>query len=193
MADDPKEICSRLDNLAGSGPPAGPTLRQVEALLRHHREGVQVKAAQTLAKWCRPSSKTPLRELLFRTLSRRHGTSVRGQVARALAPLVNQEDAPWVLDLYFSVTPKRTPSGTLLQINALLPLVSALPVSTVAERIREEGMSSDANVRRAALFAAHAVRDRSAVEAFVNDPAPDVRATAANLLMRLVATPAVSL
>jgi hypothetical protein len=182
MADDPREICLRLDRLAKAGAPAAPTLRQVESLLRHRREGVQVKAAQTLATWRRPSSKTPLRELLLRTFSRRHGISVRKEVAKALAPFIGKEDADWVLDLYFSTAPKRTPVGTVIQINALMPLIAALPASSVAERIGRESKSLEANVRRAALFAAHAVGDRTTVELFVNDSSADIRTTAANLL-----------
>jgi hypothetical protein len=185
VADDPREICSRLDRLGKAGAPAAPTLRQVETLLHHRREGVQVKAAQILAKWRRPSSKLPLRELLVRTLSRHRGTSVRCQIAKALAPFISEDDAEWVLDLYFATAPKGTLLGTVIQIKALSPLVSALSPSSVSERIRSESKSTEANVRRAALFAAHAVRDRTAVESFLNDSSADIRTTAANLLKRM--------
>lgn len=148
MGDDPKEICQRLDELAKSRPSTAETVRKVEMLLLHSREGVQVKAAQTLACWVRPSSKAPLQELLLRTVARRRGTSVRKQIAIALAPFLDDDDADWVLDLYFSTG-----------FTELLPLLQALPGSSVVERIREESQSSTDSRRRAAIFAARTIDD----------------------------------
>jgi hypothetical protein len=180
--DDPKVICLRLDELAKSAPATAETVRRVEVLLQHRREGVQVKAAQTLARWGRPSSKMPLRELLLRTLARRNGSSVRKQVADALAPFIDAQDAPWVIDLYFSVGGRSPALGAALQLNALLPLLCALPPSAVVERVRLEADSPEVNHRRAALIAAQAIGDREIVQRFIADASDQLRMTASNFL-----------
>jgi hypothetical protein len=183
--DDPRQVSVLLDGYASLARPSSEIAEKVEGYLRSSREGIQVKAAQTLAKWLRPSSKTALREWLLSTYDRRHGSGVRAHAAKTLAPFIKPKDAVWVLDLYFERAPRRHQLSTILEIRALLPLVAALPASAISQRARIEGTSPKINRRRAAVFALHAAGDAGALRNFASDVSPEIRATAKNLLARI--------
>jgi hypothetical protein len=179
---DPQQVSSLLQSYDSISKPSAEMTAEVEALLKSPREGIQVKAAQTLARWRRPSSKSHLREWLLSTYDRRHGSAVRAQAAKALALFIEPKDADWVLDLYFARAPRPRELSAVLEIRALLPLVAALPPSAVSQRATAEGESAEVNRRRAAIFALHAVGDARALRTFANDESQQLCRTAMNAL-----------
>jgi HEAT repeat protein len=185
MSSDLKLVSARLKSLATSSNPSAQDIREVEALIEHPKEGVQVLAGRTLAAWRSRSSKPVLRAWFEDTLQRRHGHAVQAQAAKALALFLDAADSQWALDLYFANTRKNSVLGTTLAIRTLLPLIEALPSKLVAQRATAEATSSRANIRRAAAFALYAAGDRAGLQTLLQDSSRDVSILARNLLKRM--------
>jgi hypothetical protein len=149
IPDDPKSACAYLNELALAASTPDVFSAVVEAL-QHKKEGIQVCAGRTLARWNDRSAITPLRDWLLASLARAHGHACVGQAAYALARFVGENDAPWVLDLYFGKT-------NSVQKSCLRPLVAALPHAAARERIVNELHAEKASDREAAIRAAYAL------------------------------------
>jgi hypothetical protein len=187
VSDNPTTLSLLLDTYASISKPSSVMTGEVEGMLQSRREGIQVKAAQLLAKWQRPSSKIALRQWLSKTLDRKKSPAVRAQAAKALAAFVVSRDAEWILDLYFSEAPRQRVLSTMIEIHALLPLVAALPSRVIAERARAEAKSPLVNHRRAAVFALHVASDDRGLREMAKDESAEIRTAAKNLLARLAA------
>ena len=128
----------------GERPPTPELRLEVEGYLSNKWEGIQAVAAQVLGAWGGPESVHVLREFLSRTYNKKYSWSIRGVTVDALAKSVDERDVEWVLDLYFGI------EDTIAK-HELLPLVSALPVSKVHQRIQQEALGADRDNRQASM------------------------------------------
>ena len=163
--DDLSQIAAHLWSLA-ERPPSPEAQSEVAAALQHKREGIQSVAAQVLGAWGVRSSIAPLRQWFLECMDRESGWAVRGVAVRELSKLVESEDAPWVLDLYFGV------SGWIAK-HELLPLVKSLSPEAARSRLV------------AGLHDTDWVNRHAAVKAIGNMAFPDRR----SLLSRLINDP----
>jgi HEAT repeat protein len=122
-----RAVTERLRSL-GAKRPTPEARSEVVAALSSKWEGVQAVAAEVLAGWGDRECVGHLRQFLIRCFEREYGWAIRGVVVRALRRVVSEEDAGWVLDLYFS------PPG-LLPKHELLWLVAALPLAAARGRL----------------------------------------------------------
>ncbi|MDP9381580.1 MAG: hypothetical protein M3Q29_15815 [Chloroflexota bacterium] len=182
---DPKRVCDELRSIGRSAPTPEGRAVLTEQLLHNKWEGVQSCAAQVLADWCGRESVEALRTWLLGTYERENGWAIRGVAVRALARCVGAQDAPWVLDLYF------VRAQGVLAKHELLPLVAALPVPSVRDRLLVESHDGDRDNRQAAMKAIGRMPfpDRQQlIEGFVEDPDPEIRWGAEMLLGRTSST-----
>jgi hypothetical protein len=134
--DDLQRITVHLHDLARNKPT--PKQRaEVEALLQHKWEGVQVSAAQVLATWGGPESVSALLRWLNEERSNER------EAVKALSRCVGDGDIGWALDLYFD-----NPGFGLL----FWPLVIALPRKPALQGLRTEAKAGSPN-REAAKIA----------------------------------------
>lgn len=163
---DLKQVCEDLRSLGRAGPAPEARAILTEHLLRNKWEGVQSCAAQVLAEWGGRESVEALRAWLLSTYERKNGWAINGVAAMALARCVGDEDADWILDLYFGVRGWQ-------RKHDLRPLVVALPFESVRDRFRREARSADRDNRQAVLKAIvyMSFPDRAAwLQRFAADP-----------------------
>jgi HEAT repeat protein len=134
-----------LRAVANLGATAG-AREAVLAGLRSKWEGIQAIALDVLGRWGGSDSKVLLRTFLLEAFAREAGWAIRGVAVRNLAPLLTEEDAGWVLDLYFG-------SLDRLQKHELLRLVLALPAEAARPRLVRELRNPDSVNRQAAVKA----------------------------------------
>lgn len=126
-------------------PPAREHRERIVAALRSESDGLARLAAKVLARWGDRDSVQALRDLLAASDGiERFGWLYRDIAVSALARCIGNEDAPWVLDRYFSTSSARYRS-------ALLPLVLRLPRSVVRDRVMSEFRCRGAEVTWAVI------------------------------------------
>jgi hypothetical protein len=144
LPNDPAAACAILRQLANQRPEAS-TFEVAARGLAHCREGVQVCAAQTLARWRDHEAVPYLRRWLCELLTARHYSwAAATQAVRALVACIDNTDAPWMLDAYFDrrLSKRR---------RHLLPIVIAIEANVLGARILEELRSDESDIRLAAL------------------------------------------
>jgi len=182
---DPAKIKSELAELQTLSKPSAEQLDYVERLLESPRDGVQLLAARTLAKWKRPRSKEPLRAWILHLASLPSQSSRLKPASECLAPFLAAQDAAWVLELYFSAAPRKHWISTYLVSTALLPLLRALPAHTVS-KAASAYIDSSCSVaqREAAVHALFAAGDKNGLDSIGEDPSPRIRGLVHNLRAR---------
>lgn len=144
LPDDPTAACAILREFARQEPRAA-TVEITIGGLDHRREGVQVSAAQTLAKWRLHDAVPHLRRWLEELLrDKRCRWAAAGQAAKALAACINSSDAKWVLDAYFEQT-------VFARRMHLLPVVVSIEPNMLRSRLLQELRSDEPSTRLAAL------------------------------------------
>jgi HEAT repeat protein len=109
-------------------------------------EGIQAIAIQALGRWGGCESVTKLRAFLEDAFQRKSDHGIRGVAVRNLVGLITEEDADWILDLYFGL-----PESVLK--HEIAPLVSVLPPHAARARLQAELRSANRLNRRAAVRA----------------------------------------
>lgn len=145
----------------------------VMAALTSKWEGLQSVAAQTLGKWGDRASVAALRELWLKVQDRKNGWSIRNVVSTALAECVKEEDASWILDLYFD--------GQSKWDFGLARAVCRLPVAATRGRILQESRSANILRRRAALDVASCLpqpEHLALLKRFSSDEDPEISSSA---------------
>lgn len=173
MKGTPRQLKQTADHLRSLGerPPTPEARQEIEGYLSSKWEGLQAVAAQVLGAWGGPQSVRALRGLLLHTYEKKYAWAIRGVAVRTLAECVDERDAEWVLDLYFSI------KGVLPK-HELLPLVTALPVSAVRQRLQREACSADRDNRQAAMKAIATMRFPDKVDLLkrmAGDPDSEIR------------------
>jgi len=144
-------------------------------------EGVQSVALQTLGGWGDPQSRAVLRSAIEQLDGRPYGWSIRGVAVRALSACITEDDAGWALDRLFTL------EGILAK-HTFLPVVLALPVESVEERLLEEASSTNRDNRQAAMKAIgnldFPTRD-AVLSRFLHDEDEEIRYGARLLLDRV--------
>jgi hypothetical protein len=152
--------------------------------MRSRYEGIRAVAAEVLGCWGGDDSVTELKALLLATYSKTRSQALRGAVTKALSVCVRQQDAPWVLDLLFSV------KGPTRKRELVWPLVASLPVEAARGRLIDELSSTDRWNRQAAVMAIAAIKGdfpdrRQLLERALIDPSTFVRISAHSFLQRM--------
>lgn len=109
-------------------------------------EGVQSVALRVLGRWGDEESIAAIRSFLEGAFDRKSGWGIRRVACEALLPHVREEDADWVLDLYFELAHWVTK-------HEVVRLVVALPVQKARHRLVAELRSADHKNRQAAVKA----------------------------------------
>jgi hypothetical protein len=170
---DLKVECERLRGLGRSRPNSVNRRLAAEALSSKF-ESLQVEGAKLLGRWGGREAVAALKSWLERSYQKKNALGIRGQAVKALSRCVTSEDAPWVLDLYFSHL-------GATESHSLVLLICALPTESWVPRIRSEVGSRSAERRRAAALAVARSRFRGRAEILKRlhyDSSPEVRSLA---------------
>jgi HEAT repeat protein len=117
----------RIKSLGANRPNAVMRAEVMQALSDKY-EGVRSAALTALGNWGGDESKNALKAFLVKEFKRSGAWAIRGVAVKALAPLVDAEDATWVLDLCYGL-----PSH--LEKREVFELICRLPTQAVRSRL----------------------------------------------------------
>jgi len=170
--------CQRILKL-GEKKPRQDAWEEIDKALESKYEGVQATAIKVLGMWGDEKSKELLKDRLIKNFQRESGYHIRGVIVMALLERFQEEDIPWILDLYFTVR------GTVnkLELIFLIQKISLTP--EIERRITTESQSEFVDNRRAAM---HAIANmkcdkrKKLLTGFLKDAEPTINSGAKQLL-----------
>lgn len=148
----------------------------VREMLDSKFEGLQAGAIKVLGAWGGSDEKTLIREFLSRTFQRDFAWSVRGVAISALYPLIEPDDANWILEICFSRT-------EMTERHEILRLFSRLTPDKTRSFLSEKLRSDNSIDRWAAARAIMAIKfpdQRQLLTPLLKDEDRWVRGTATN-------------
>ncbi|MFN8635084.1 MAG: hypothetical protein U0893_14605 [Chloroflexota bacterium] len=140
----------------GDSPPTPSARCEVERYLFNKWHGLQVVAAQVIARWGGPESVVALREWLMRSYAKRHWLDLRCEAAKCLARCITAADAEWLLDLYFSLV------GPTAR-HELIPAIVVVPFDAVWPRFEVMLRTGTRDQQAGVLQALGRMPDRAAI------------------------------
>jgi hypothetical protein len=180
---DDKLLESSLRALHAEGP-SDVGRETIERALAAHSDGLKYLAAQVLGRWADPVSKRRLWDVFLESEKLDpFGWEYKDIAVKALRTCVTDEDAPWLLDYYFSVPDYRAK----LEV---LSLVLRLDIETLRRRCIAESADQDRGNRLAAMKVVthlHLKEERQVLERLALDQDSEVAAAATAALGEIAA------
>jgi len=176
MNDNPFSIdalCRRLEDYVGSYE-TDERMEEATAALVSNSTKLQIAAAKALGSWGGDRALEKLKNALLESYKNSNRFQLRGAIILELSTCIRDQDADWLLDLFFSVQ-------GIWNKHELLPAVIGLAPDIAGNRLFAEIIAKDRDNRHAAMKAiAHMdypERNRL-LEIFENDNDAEIRRSA---------------